>query len=424
MRGAIMYFLVGIKGSGMAALALILSDLGYEVAGSDESKYYFTEDKLRERKIKIYPFSKSNIKEGYIYIIGNAFEEGIEATKIKECGYPYYKYHEFIGKFFEGKKIAVSGTHGKTTTTTLLKDMFSAKKICYLIGDASGKGCPNYEYFIFEACEYKNHFLAYSPDVLIINNIELDHVDFFKNVKEVFKSFSKLANQSKIVIVNGDDKYASKIKHHNKITFGFKKKNDAIIEIIDQRNGYIIIIYYNNEKYRFILPFTGLHMIYNFASSFLAALTCGIGLDEINQALINFKLPKRRMNILSYGKSFLVDDYAHHPTEIKALYQALKQKFPNYPLRVIFQSHTYSRTFCFKKDFVKVLMLFDEAYVDKVFSSKREKENDTLEKKVNKAFKMFPHFNLDVLNRIKKDEKAVWIFMGAGTVNEYIKVIK
>lgn len=419
-----MYFLVGIKGSGMAALACVLSDLGFEVAGSDEEKYYFTEDKLRKKNIPIYHFSEDNIKEEYIYIIGNAFEDSLEAKIIKAKGYPYYYYHQFIGQFFQGKKIAISGTHGKTTTTTFLKDLLSSRKVSYLVGDGSGKGTPNYEYFIFEACEYKNHFLSYNPDILIITNIELDHVDFFNNIKEVYKSFNTLAQKAKVVIVNGDNKYARKIKHPLKITFGFRKSCDARIEIIDQTSdGYVIIIYYHGEKYRFILPFTGRHNIYNFVGSVVASLFCGITIDEINEKLPDMKLPKRRTNIYEYGETILVDDYAHHPSEIKACFYALKQKYPGLPLKVIFQSHTYSRTLYFHKQFIKALKLFDEVYLDHVFSSKRETGNEVVESRVKRAFRMFPSFSDKVLERINKKEKAVWIFMGAGTVNDYLKAL-
>jgi UDP-N-acetylmuramate--alanine ligase len=416
---------VGIKGSGMAALALVLHGLGYEVAGSDDTKHYFTEDPLVEIHIPIFPFCEDNIREGNTYIIGNAFsDQNPEVAKIKASGFPYFYYHDFIGTFFKGKRIAVSGTHGKTTTTTLLKDMFRDERICYLIGDGNGGGTPNYEYFIFEACEYKNHFLAYTPDILLINNIELDHVDFFRNIHAIFRSFNRLAQKAKAVIVCGDDRYASKIRHEHLISYGFKPRNKVRIEIADQTvDGYIIIVYYENKKYPFILPFSGRHMIYNFVAAFLASMLCGITYPKVVENINFMKLPKRRMSTRLYGKTVLVDDYGHHPTEIAATLSAIRQKYPGYLVNIIFQSHTYTRTLFFRRDFVRVLKMFDHAYVDHVFSSKRETGNNQLEKKVARAFRSFPVFTPEVLKNISRDKKEVWVFMGAGTVNEYMNLI-
>jgi UDP-N-acetylmuramate--alanine ligase len=139
---------------------------------------------------------------------------------------------------------------------------------------------------------------------------------------------------------------------------------------------------------------------------------------------INFmKLPKRRMSTRLYGKTVLVDDYGHHPTEIKATLSAIRQKYPGYPVNIIFQSHTYTRTLYFRRDFIRVLKMFDHAYVDHVFSSKRETGNNQLENKVTRAFRKFPVFTPEVLKTISKDKKEVWVFMGAGTVNEYMNLI-
>ena len=157
----------------MSALACMLYDLGHEVIGSDVSKNFGFEEGLQKRNIKVLEFNDNNIKPEYVYIIGNAYKEDfIEVKEIKKHGYEYYYYHDFISKL-DGFHIAISGTHGKSTTTKMIVDMLSEEPISYIIGTGEGKGKKDYKYLIYEACEYQDHFLAYHPDILVINNIEL-----------------------------------------------------------------------------------------------------------------------------------------------------------------------------------------------------------------------------------------------------------
>lgn len=146
------------------------------------------------------------------------------------------------------------------------------KKECnYIIGDGEG-GSFDTDLLVLEACEYKEHFLSYHPELLIITNIELDHTDFYKNEKQLFISFQKLANQSQMVLVNGDDKWGKKIKHINKLTYGFNKNNDIQIKILSTTTrGYYIQVKYQNNMYLKV-PYLGRHMIYNYVSSYMAAI--------------------------------------------------------------------------------------------------------------------------------------------------------
>ena len=154
------FYLVGIKGNGMSALAGILYDLGYEVVGSDNENYYYTEKNLN--KIKCLKFDVNNITKDYFYIISNAYDEkNIEVNEIIKFQYMYMYYSEFIEYFFKGIKIGISGTHGKTTTTSICSKFLEDEKICALIGDGTGNG-KNKENFIIEACEYKDTFLNYN----------------------------------------------------------------------------------------------------------------------------------------------------------------------------------------------------------------------------------------------------------------------
>ena len=169
----------------MSALARILHDMGYEVQGSDVEKYFFTQVPLEEANIRMLPFNRENIKEGMTVIAGNAFpdthEEIEEANK---QGVRVIRYHDFLGELMQKyTSIAVTGSHGKTSTTGLLAHVIEkAMPTAFLIGDGTGKGVKDASYFVFEACEYRRHFLQYEPDYAIMTNIDFDHPDYFANI--------------------------------------------------------------------------------------------------------------------------------------------------------------------------------------------------------------------------------------------------
>ena len=194
------YYFVGIKGSGMSALAQILHNMGLEVRGSDVETHYFTQDALDKAGIPIYPFNKDNIQPGMTVIAGNAFPDTHEEIqRALELGLPVIRYHRFLGDFIQKfTSIAVTGSHGKTSTTGLLSHVMElAKPTSYLIGDGTGMGTPDAEFFVFEACEYRRHFLAYHPDYCIMTNIDFDHPDYYANVEDVFSAFQEMAWQVK-----------------------------------------------------------------------------------------------------------------------------------------------------------------------------------------------------------------------------------
>lgn len=403
----------------MSSLAQMLLDEGFYVTGSDTSEKFFTEDILINKKIEIKEFNKDNITDEFYYIIGNAYTiDNVEVNEIISKEYSYSYYHEFIGNMYNKKMIAISGTHGKTTTTNFLVNLLNYK-CSYIIGDGSGGSYKENNLFVLEACEYKEHFLKYKPELLIINNIELDHTDYYKKINSIIKAFQKMANNSSQILVNGDDNNIKKIKHKNKITFGFNKKCDVKIRILSKNNtGYYVQVKHKDNIYLKI-PFTGKHMIYNFVAAYMACIICGYNpiLKE------NYNLPKRRFECHSFKKTLLINDYAHHPTEIKALYDSIKNKYPNKKINVIFQSHTYERTIKFKREFKKVLNLFDKVFLMDVFTSKREKESDGLQKKVDKIYKEFEKYNKKILNEIgTKDD--IWIFLGAGCASDLIEKIE
>ncbi len=410
------YYLLGILGTGMASLAILLKERGHFVIGSDTGEYYFTKDKLDEHNIEVLVFNKKNIEDDYFYIIGSAYDDkNIEVKEIIKKGYNYKYYYDFIGSNLGLDIYAVSGTHGKTTTTWFLKS-FLEDNCNYIIGDGTGHGVNNKK-LVLEACEYKNHFLSYNPKVLLINNIELDHTDFFKSKKDLINSFQSLANKSEIVIVNGDDKLCKKIKHQKLIKFGFSKRNDIIIKILSKTSkGYYIQIQYD-KNYYVKVPFLGKHYIYDFVGAYIMCI-----IMKEKPSIKNLSLPKRRFEEYVLNDAVLIDDYAHHPTEIKCLYETIKGSYPDKKINVIFQSHTYERTLYFKKEFCKVLDLFDEVYLMDVFSSKRENLSKSKQEEVDKVFIKYKRIDALDLNLVKNSTN-VWVFLGAGVANNLLKQI-
>lgn len=412
------YWLIGIKGTGMCSLALYLKQAGHEVVGSDNSNYYFTVDELNKHNIEVKEYNIVNITNDYIYIIGLSItKDNVEFDEILKRDLEYYYYNDFIGEFIDKKMIAVSGTHGKTTTAHLVKELTDISCII-------GCGCGIYnesKYFVLEACEYKNHFYSYAPHLLLILNMDFDHPDFFKNKKDVIKSYQGMCDRAKIVLVNGDDNNAHRLLHANKYTYGLKNNVDYQIKIITKSSSGYTFLLKGNKMCRLLqCNLTGMHNLYNYVGAYLASYLCDLKINHY----MKLTLPKRRMNKYIYGNTVLIDDYAHHPSEIKALYDSLKILYPEYKLKCIFQSHTYSRTLKFKKEFKRVLGMFNEVYLMDVFSSVREKEQELLQKKVDRYFRKYKKYDENILNKINLDEKDVWIFLGAGTCNEILEKFK
>ena len=178
------FYLIGIKGAGMSALANILSDLGHTVYGVDYNKKYFTEATFRS-SIVCYSFEEFVLNSDYFYIIGNAFKLSEFSAKIIDGDYCYAYYPEFLESFFNMPKIGVCGSHGKTTTTCFASRLIS-KPINVLVGDGTGRGNLDAKYFLFEACEYQNNFLKFNYEYLVVLNIDYDHPDFFSSPSEYF----------------------------------------------------------------------------------------------------------------------------------------------------------------------------------------------------------------------------------------------
>ncbi len=367
-----MYYFIGIKGSGMASLARILYDLGYEVAGSDIDKYIFIEEGLRKRNIPIYSWNKDNIKDGYDVIIGNDFNRENNEEVVAAEDNPKvtcHHYYEFLADLMEKYvSIGIAGTHGKTTTTGMVYHMFKDyEKSCVLIGDGTGFACKDAKYFISETCEYKDHFLYYHPDYVFINNIEMDHVDYFKSMEQYEKSFEKYANQAKkAIVIWGDDPHLPKLHYTKRVMkFGLKDGNDLQAKnVINNEKGLSFDVYVHGDLFgHFALPFYGMHMLYNTLGVIALGYLEGMDADFMEQHLSTFEGVKRRYTVKEIGNNIYVDDYAHHPTAVKYVIEETRTRYPGKKIVAIFKPDRFSRVLRFAKEFAEAMDLADFPYL-------------------------------------------------------------
>ncbi|AZP05024.1 UDP-N-acetylmuramate--L-alanine ligase [Jeotgalibaca ciconiae] len=427
MNNEQIYHFVGIKGSGMSALALILHGKGYQVQGSDVETYFFTQKGLDEENIKIYPFGAENIKPGLTIIAGNAFsDEHEEIVRANELGLDVIRYHNFIGDFINDyTSIAITGSHGKTSTTGLLSHVLGGiQPTSYLIGDGTGFGREDADFFVLEACEYRRHFLAYSPDYAIITNIDFDHPDYYHDIKDVFSAFEEFASQvKKGIIACGDDLY---IRHFNPdypvLFYGFNEDNDVVVRNVEKTiEGSSFDVTIKGEAYgRFCIPSYGDHNILNSLSVISFCYLEGFDKEAVQAQLSTFKGVKRRFTEKVVEDMVIIDDYAHHPQEIQATLDAAKQKYPDKEIIAVFQPHTFTRTVALMSEFANALNDADAVYLCDIFSSAREQQGTVsirdLADKVEKGAEVLV---VDNMSPLLKYSDAVVIFMGAGDVQKF-----
>ncbi|WP_100331876.1 UDP-N-acetylmuramate--L-alanine ligase [Bacillus xiapuensis] len=420
------YHFVGIKGSGMSALAQVLHDKGMKVQGSDVDKYFFTQKALEEEGIPLLPFGAENIQPGMTVIAGNAFsDEHEEIVRAKELNLSVVRYHEFLGELMEKyTSVAVTGAHGKTSTTGLLAHVISgAKPTSFLIGDGTGKGEKDAQYFVFEACEYRRHFLSYHPDYAIMTNIDFDHPDYFADIEDVCSAFQAMAMQvKKAIFACGDDEHLQSIQAKVPVVFyGFAEENDFQARNVEHdATGTTFDVFVRNTFYAtFKIPTFGNHNILNALAVIALCQYEEISTEIVKERLLTFGGVKRRFSEKHIGKQTLIDDYAHHPTEIKATINAARQKYPDREIVAIFQPHTFSRTQTFLTDFAESLSEADAVYLCDIFGSARENHGkltiEDLQGKIPGA-KLMKEEDTSLL---KKHSDSVLIFMGAGDIQKF-----
>lgn len=419
------YHFIGIKGTGMSALAHILYDSGEKVQGSDVEKRFFTQEALEAKQIPIYPFSKDNIKEEYTVIAGNAFsDDHIEIQEAKRLGVPFYRYHEFLGEWLKQyTSIAVSGAHGKTSTTGLLAHVLNENfPISYLIGDGTGRGHIDSKYFVFEACEYRRHFLSYEPDYAIMTNIDFDHPDYFSSINDVFDAFQSMADKvKKGIIACGDDEQLQQIQAKVPVVYyGFLPTNDFQAQnVTETSNGTTFDVFVRNTFYdTFTIPMYGDHNVLNALSVIAICHYEGMQAEEIKK-ISTFPGVKRRFTEKNIAGQVIIDDYAHHPREITATIDSARKKYPDKQIVAIFQPHTFTRTKTFLQEFADSLSLADHVYLCDIFGSAREESGQLTIHDLQKLIADSAILNVQETNVLQTYQNSVLIFMGAGDIQKF-----
>ena len=428
------YYCIGIKGTGMSTLAQILYDLGNEVSGYDDARgYKFTQKGLEERDIPIYYDQTHDIDPDTIVTYSVAFKEDHkELQRVKQLGLKIVKYNEIMGSVIDlFKTIGVSGTHGKTTTSSLIKHILEDTVGCnYFIGAGDGYASPDNTYFVVESDEFNRHFTAYHPTYSIITNIEKEHMECYKDIEDIKSAFQTFANQTKeLVIANGDNTEVKNIKYTTKtIFYGFNFTNDVVIKNLKLlEEGSRFDIYINEELYgSFEIPLYGKHMVSNVCAAILICKELGIPKEKIYQSLKTFKNAERRFAIQRIKNTIILDDYAHHPTEIEATLKAVRQKYPNKRIVVVFKPNTYSRTKDFKDEFVKALTIADKVFLTEI-DSNREKQEDypgVTSQLIINDIENSEIISEDTIEKLGPEKDSVICFMSCAYVDKLIESLK
>lgn len=428
------YYCIGIKGAGMSTLAQILSDLGNEVSGYDDAKdYKFTQKNLEERNIPIYYDNEHEIDEDTIVTYSVAFKEDHpEIKRVKSLGLTIKRYNEIVGEITEMfDTISVSGTHGKTTTSSMIRHIFENTLGCnYFVGAGDGKVTKDNNIFVIESDEFNRHFLTYKPNYSVITNIEKEHMECYLDLEDIINTFSAFCDHTKkAVIACGDyDSTHQLFTDTEIIYYGFDESNDIVIKNATTTDvGENFDIYYNDELFgNFTIPLYGKHMIQDATAAIWIAHTYGIDTEKIKEHMKTFKNAKRRFVIEEYKECVIIDDYAHHPTEIAATLDSVFRKYPDRRVVAVFKPNTYSRTKDFKDEFIEVLSKADKVFLTEI-DSNREKQSDypgvstsMIADKIENA-EIISEANLGTL---PSEKNSVICFMSCAYVDHLIENLK
>ena len=376
------YYCIGIKGSGMSTLAQILYDLGNSVSGYDDHKgYKFTQKGIDDRNIKIYYGHDHDIDKDTIVTYSVAFKpDHPEMIRVRELGLTVKPYSEIMGDVIDMfESIGVSGTHGKTTTSSIIRHILEHSVGCnYFIGAGDGHATKDNKYFVVESDEFNKHFLHYKPTYSIITYIEEEHMECYKDLNDIKESFTKFANQTKdLVIANGDLENIRSLKIDKTLYYGFNDNNDIVIkDAITTDKGSMFKLYDGDNLIgEFFIPLYGMHNVMNATAAILMAIYLKIDINKIKEALETFVNAARRFVLIEEKKNVIIDDYAHHPTEIKATLKAARNKYKDKKIIAIFKPNVYSRFVNFKDQYIEAFNEADYTYLTKV-ESNRERYED------------------------------------------------
>ena len=382
--------MVGIGGISMSALAHMLKHFGYKVTGSDRTETDIVKKLINEGMDVFIGHNASAVKDPHLVCYTAAIpEDNPELVKARSLGIPLMERAELLGQLMKQYKfpVAVAGTHGKTTTTSMLSLILMEAGLdpTILVGGELSQIHGNYKigkenYLVFEACEYVESFLHFNPFISVITNVEEDHLDYFTGINHIisaFRKFTSLNSPEGCIIVCSDDKNCQTVVQNsdkNVVKYGLiGKNNDFYAENInvtsDSRTQFDV--YLKGEKLTSVALFVpGEHNVRNALGAFAAAWSLGVDADTITRGLESYHGTKRRFDRLGEVNGIeIIDDYAHHPTEIESTLKAAG-KIAKGNVWCVFQPHTYSRTKAFTKEFAQALSLADKTIVTDVYPAR------------------------------------------------------
>lgn len=436
---------IGIGGISMSGIAMIAKSLGAKVTGSDITESELTENLKKEGMIINYGHHAEMIENADIVVYTAAIHEDdperIETKKLNKENYERAEFLGIISKEYQNC-LCISGTHGKSTTTGMVSLIFLEAKlnptiqIGAMLSQINGNTyIGDNNYLIMESCEYVDSFLHFHPTGIIITNIDNDHLDYFKNLDNIKKSFNKYVNllpENGILVKNNDDTNSNNVEsgYEGKIiTYGIKNNSDYMAKNISKNDlgHYSFDICYHDELLTTInLNINGYHNIYNTLAAFALSYNYIKDINTIKNGLEKYRGVGRRFEYLgTYNGAYIYDDYAHHPTEIKTTLTSVKEVKHNKDY-CIFQSHTYSRTKEHLDAFADVLSKFDNIIIAPIYPAREINTfNISEDMLVDKIKGKNPNvIYLDsfakITDYIKNNvqEKDLVITVGAGPVNK------
>lgn len=447
-------YFIGIGGIGMSALARWFKHNGVQVAGYDKTPTALT-DRLKQEDISIHfeddieqiPQSFKENSAGLLVVYTPAVPKSHkELNFFKENNFQLYKRSEVLGIITKGLyTVAVAGTHGKTTTSSMVAHILkhAAKNVAAFLGGISTNYDTNMlvneadfekSIIVVEADEFDRSFLTLYPNLAVITSTDADHLDIYGELAELKKSFSlfleKVNDSGKIFIKEGlwEGLQTSGVKAQH-INYGLNagKLVATNIQIVDAK--FIFDIKNTDVKIEGIeLSVPGFHNVENATAAIGIALELGLTAHEIKEGIASYRGVKRRFEYIFQSEEHIyIDDYAHHPGEIKAMLESVKALYPNKKITALFQPHLYSRTRDFAEGFSESLSLADEVILLDIYPAREEPIEGVNSEMLLEGIKSSEKYLLsktEALNHLNKSELEVLVTLGAGNIDQLVQPIK
>lgn len=436
---------VGIGGTGMCGLAEVLWNSGYLVTGSDQKLTEVT-DRLTKLGIKVYPgHHGEHIKDTDVVVISSAVRNGNpEVLAAKERKIPVIRRAEMLGELMRMKfGIGIAGTHGKTTTTSMIGEVLTRGRLDptivvggRVINFESNAKLGSGEYLIAEADEFDRSFLKLSPTIAVLTTLEAEHLDYYKDIQEIKTAFLEFVDKvpfyGSVILCLDEESLQSLLPHIEKpiLTYGLLPQADLFAYDLSfsENKSQFKVKYKNKELGKLCLQVPGVHNVKNSLAAIGVGLEIDISLEDIFLALTNFKGVNRRFEIKGIVKDIMVvDDYAHHPTEILACLKAARDGWKR-RIIAVFQPHLYSRTKDFHKDFGRSFFNSDTLVVTDVYPAREDPIPKVSGELISSAAKEYGHKEVHYLAskerivpfllKIAKENDMV-VFMGAGDISKF-----